>query len=162
MSVVTSPFRSSFGPSGSSTGQVQQQGSSIYPSLPGQPQQQQQQQLQRYGQQPQQPQQQQQQLQMQQSTSFGPVSQPQQQQIQPYGYGAPSQQQPQQQQVGSYNTNAFTNSFAFGPQQLANPGQNEVEELSQAGDKVGRGMNADEEISGDLADMMANAQAASQ
>ena len=118
-------------------------------------------QMQRYGQQQQQPQRGQQQQQLQQSTSFGPVSQPpqpQQQQMQApssYGYGS-------QQQVGSYNANAFTNSFAFGPQQLLNPGQSEVDELAQAGEKVGRGMSADEEISGDLADMMANAQAASE
>jgi hypothetical protein len=34
-------------------------------------------------------------------------------------------------------------------------------ELGLAGERVGRGMAADEEISGDMADMMANAQAAS-
>ena len=34
-------------------------------------------------------------------------------------------------------------------------------ELGLAGERVGRGMAADEEISGDMADMMQNAQAAS-
>jgi hypothetical protein len=34
-------------------------------------------------------------------------------------------------------------------------------ELGLAGERVGRGMRADEEISGDIADMMANSQAAS-
>jgi hypothetical protein len=68
----------------------------------------------------------------------------------------------------SYNTNnAFSNSFAFGPQALskAPAGKSEDEvrlaELALAGEKVGRGMAADEEISGDMADMMQNAQAAS-
>jgi hypothetical protein len=107
---------------------------------------------------------QQQQQQLQQSTSFGPISQnqpPQYGQVQQYG-------QNQTQGQSSYNTtNAFTNSFAFGAQALSNPpaGKTEEEvrlgELGLAGERVGRGMAADEEISGDMADMMANAQAAS-
>ena len=36
-----------------------------------------------------------------------------------------------------------------------------MSELGLAGERVGRGMRADEEISGDIADMMANSQAAS-
>jgi hypothetical protein len=35
-------------------------------------------------------------------------------------------------------------------------------ELGLAGERVGRGMRTDEEISGDIADMMANSQAASE
>jgi hypothetical protein len=132
-----------------------------------------------YGQQPQQQPQQQQQIQqqqIQQSTSFGPISnhQPQQSQQQaPYGQMQQSQGQGQvQNQYGqgpsSYSTNnAFSNSFAFGPQALSSApsGKSEDEirlaELALAGEKVGRGMAADEEISGDMADMMQNAQAAS-
>lgn len=37
----------------------------------------------------------------------------------------------------------------------------QLAELVLAGEKVGRGIAADEEISGDMADMMQNAQAAS-
>jgi hypothetical protein len=124
-------------------------------------------QMQRYGQAQSQPQfgQQQQQQQVQQSTSFGPISQNNQQQPPSYG-----QQQVQQYGQGqsSYNTtNAFSNSFSFGPTALSNApgGKTEEEvrlgELALAGERVGRGMNADEEISGDMADMMQNAQAAS-
>lgn len=164
MSVVTSPFRSSFGPS--SYNGPNTQGGSVYPSLPNQ-----QNQLQRYGQTQSQVQyggqQHSQQQQLQQSTSFGPIShqqpqQPPQQQPPSSSYGYQTQHQ-----VGTYNANVFSNTFSFGPQQLAAlpSGKSEEEvrlgELSLAGDKVGRGMSADEEISGDLADMMANGQAAS-
>lgn len=174
MSMVQSPYRSAH-QSTSSNQAGSQQPNSIYPSLPthlGQSQNQGQGQIQNQNQ-PQnngqmqryaQPGPQNNQQQIQQSTSFGPISQnqqpPQYGQVQSYNQG---------QGQSSYNsTNAFSNSFAFGPQALsqAPSGKTEEEvrlgELGLAGERVGRGMRADEEISGDIADMMANAQAASE
>jgi hypothetical protein len=173
MSMVQSPYRSAY-QSTSSNQAGNQQPNSIYPSLPihlGQSQNQGQGQIQNQNQ-PQndgqmqryaQPGPQNNQQQLQQSTSFGPISQnqqpPQYGQVQSYNQG---------QGQSSYNsTNPFSNSFAFGPQALsaAPSGKTEEEvrlgELGLAGERVGRGMRADEEISGDIADMMANSQAAS-